>query len=322
MAGISEFPDKNDDDVFRYLIVRPDKGGIWDLLSYSLSGDIDSLVKFLEASDQDAVVVAGGEAADHRWVILVSIVARKILHFLGKHMELTGYVVDFFLNLLSQNGSILGLLYNLLKGEGITNVEFDNQAKTDLCLMASKLAYENAQVVRNVVVNRWKMNFVDFYHCWDDYQKEKSTQVFLLCDKPEDSNLILISIHGTDLFDADDWSTDFDYSWYEILNLGKLHMGFLEALGLGNREDTTSFYHHLQKRSTKHSFSELSTGIGLKGIPLEMVEKTAYYMVREKLKTLLEEHKNAKYIFTGNSLGGALAILFPTVLILHEETVT
>ncbi|KAE8707979.1 hypothetical protein F3Y22_tig00110365pilonHSYRG00119 [Hibiscus syriacus] len=98
MEGISEFPDKNDDDVFRYLIVRPDEGGIWDLLSYSLSGDRDSLFKFLESSNQDAVVVAGGEAADHRWVILVSIVARKILHFLGKPMELTGYVVDFFLN--------------------------------------------------------------------------------------------------------------------------------------------------------------------------------------------------------------------------------
>ncbi|KAE8707978.1 Autoinhibited H(+)-ATPase isoform 1 [Hibiscus syriacus] len=145
----------------------------------------------------------------------------------------------------------------------------------DLCLMASKLAYGNAEV----------MHFVDFYDCWDDYQKEKSTQVFLLCDKPKDANLILISFRGTDLFDADDWSTDFDYSWYEIPNLGKLHMGFLEALGLGNREDTTYFYHHLQKRSTKHSFSERSAGI-----------------------------------VTGHSLGGALAILFPTVLVLHEET--
>ncbi|XP_039061617.1 triacylglycerol lipase OBL1 [Hibiscus syriacus] len=369
MACIGEFPDKNDDDVFRYLIVRPDKGGIRDLLSYSLSGDRDSVVKFLESSDQDAVL-AGGESADHRWVILVSIVARKILHFLGKPMELTGYVVDFFLNLLSQNGSIFGLFYNLLKGdvvipkrgtetfistiglidsrmdlyqgkqlvedlhnsapgEGITNVEFDNRAMMDLCLMASKLAYENAEVVRNVVVN-----FLDFYDCWDDYQKEKSTQVFLLCDKPKDANLILISFRGTELFDADDWSTDFDYSWYEIPNLGKLHMGFIEALGLGNREDTTSFRYHLQKRSTKHSFSEAaevkssnvdphserSAGISNKGIPPEMAEKTAYYMVREKLKTLFEEHKNAKYIVTGHSLGGALAILFTTVLMLHEET--
>ncbi|KAK8331151.1 hypothetical protein V6Z11_A10G055500 [Gossypium hirsutum] len=357
---------------FRYLIVRPYKGGIWDVLKYSLRGDIECGSKFLESSDQGLV---GGEAADHRWIILVSIVARRIIHFLGKPMELTGYGVDFFLNLLSQNGSLFGLFYNLLRGdivipkrgtetfistighldekmdlsqaknlvgdlhnstprEGIKNVELDDRATMDLCMMASKLAYENAEVVRNVVVHHWKMHFVDFYDCWDDYQKKKSTQVFLLCDKPKDATLILISFRGTEPFDADDWSTDFDYSWYEIPNLGKLHMGFLEALGVGNREDAASFHYHLHKRSTKHSYpeaaevessnegphSERSAGIDKKGIPPEMVEMSAYYMVREKLKTLFEEHKNAKYIVTGHSLGGALAILFPIVLVLHEET--
>lgn len=100
-------------DDFRYLIVRPDKGGIWDVLKYSLRGDIESGSKFLESSDQGVV---GGEAADHRWIILVSIVVRRIIHSLGKPMELTGYGVDFFLNLLSQNGSLFGLFYNLFRG--------------------------------------------------------------------------------------------------------------------------------------------------------------------------------------------------------------
>ncbi|TYG48943.1 hypothetical protein ES288_D10G055600v1 [Gossypium darwinii] len=329
-------------DDFRYLIVRPDKGGIWDVLKYSLRGDIECGSKFLESSDQGVV---GGEAADHRWIILMSIVARRIIHFLGKPMELTGYGVDFFLNLLSQNGSLFGLFYNLLRGdivipkrgtetfistighldermdlyqaknlvgdlhnstpgEEIKNVELDDRATMDLCMMASKLAYENAEVVRNVVVHHWKMHFVDFYDCWDDYQKKKSTQVFLLCDKPKDATLILISFRGTEPFDADDWSTDFDYSWYEIPNLGKLHMGFLEALGVGNREDTASFHYHLQKRSTKHCYPEAAeVESSNEGHPPEMVEMSAYYVVREKLKTL-----------------GALAILFPIVLMLHDET--
>ncbi|XVF87008.1 hypothetical protein PTKIN_Ptkin18bG0086000 [Pterospermum kingtungense] len=362
MASSTEFQDMNggSDDDFRYLIVRPEKGGIWDLMKYSLWGDIESGARFLESSGQ--VLEGAEEADDRRWVILVSIVARKILHLVSKPLEFTGFVSDFFLNLISLNGSLFGLFYNLLHGEvvipergtetfisagghmdkrmdlyqgkklvedlhnsgpageGIREVEMGDRATMDLCMMASKIAYENAEVVRNVVVHHWKMHFVDFYNCWDGYQKEKSTQVYLLCDKPKDANLILISFRGTEPFDADDWSTDFDYSWYEIPGVGKIHMGFLEALGLGYREDTTTFNYHLQKKSTNHTFnSEGSAGISNKGIPPEMVELSAYYMVREKLRSLLEEHKNAKFIVTGHSLGGALAILFPIVLVLHEE---
>lgn len=163
-----------------------------------------------------------------------------------------------------------------------------------------------------------------------------STQVFILCDKSKDANLILISFRGTEPFDADDWSTDFDYSWYEIPRLGKVHMGFLEALGLGNRANASTFQSLLQVNDTRFTSSNASTSEGFfteskaekigrdcssdgnKLIP-DMVEMTAYYAVRSKLKSLLNEHKTAKFIVTGHSLGGALAILFPTVLVLHEE---
>lgn len=183
-----------------------------------------------------------------------------------------------------------------------------------------------------------------------DFQKEMSTQVFILCDKPKDANLILISFRGTEPFDAHDWSTDFDYSWYEIPELGKVHMGFLEALGLGNRADAVSFQNHLQVKDSKFSSnvgdalrnpsegtesissnnsdlraldqssdSESPASAGTKKIPPNMVKMTAYYSVKSKLKSLLKEHKNAKFVVTGHSLGGALAVLFPTVLVLHEE---
>ncbi|KAK8279193.1 hypothetical protein V6Z11_D09G094700 [Gossypium hirsutum] len=192
--------------------------------------------------------------------------------------------------------------------ERIVNLELDDRAIMDLCMMASKLAYENAQVVKNVV-----MHFVDFYNGWDDYQKENSTQVFMICDKPKDATLILISFRGTEPFNANNWNTDIDYSWYEIPKVGKLHMGFLEALGLGNREDIKTFRYHLQTEIVKKS----DDGIGK--INIRSLDMTAYHMVREKLRSLLEEHKNAKFIVTGHSLGGALAILFPIVLVIHEE---
>lgn len=215
------------------------------------------------------------------------------------------------------------------------------------------------------------MHFVDFYNCWNgknfasdvsrtmfstslfvpkyyvwvlilcvaEYQKEESTQVFILCDKPKDANLILISFRGTEPFDADDWITDFDYSWYEIPEIGKVHMGFLEALGLGTRKNTLSFQENLQvknvnsgnfnrlyastpsegyKLSTSNQQGVLDQSSDKKLLPV-MGERTAYYSLRSKLKSLLKEHKNAKFVVTGHSLGGALAILFPTVLILHEE---
>lgn len=162
-----------------------------------------------------------------------------------------------------------------------------------------------------------------------DFQKHMSTQVFILCDKPKDASLILISYRGTEPFDADDWSTDFDYSWYEIPKLGKVHVGFLEALGLGNRTDATTFQNQLLVKNINIAVSDddvfdtsapsdtrsssLNRSYDMEG------HASAYYAVRQKLKILLEEHKTAKFIVTGHSLGGALAILFPTVLVLHEE---
>lgn len=173
-----------------------------------------------------------------------------------------------------------------------------------------------------------------------DFQKQMSTQVFILSDKPKDANFILISFRGTELFDADDWSTDFDYSWYEIPELGKVHMGFLEALGLGNRTDAATFQSQLMAKNINFSvsdgdeFSKISqTGIGSSSLNAgsDMGQDrwnqsfdfeghaSAYYVVRQKLKSLLGEHKTAKFIVTGHSLGGALAILLPTVLLLQEE---
>lgn len=159
-----------------------------------------------------------------------------------------------------------------------------------------------------------------------DYQQESSTQVFILCDKPKDADLIVVSFRGTEPFDADDWSTDFDYSWYEIPGMGKVHMGFLEAMGLGNREDVSTFQEQLFVKNAKSGSTEgveiiHSESSESSSMPTDADNKefSAYYTVRMKLKSLLIEHENAKFVVTGHSLGGALAILFPTVLVMHNK---
>lgn len=103
----------NDADVFPFLNVDPNRAGWTDLLKYAAWEDIASGALFLDSSDEGLMHEA---AADHRWIIVVSVIVRKIVTFFAKPMEWTGFVVDFILNLLSMNGDFFGLLFNLVHG--------------------------------------------------------------------------------------------------------------------------------------------------------------------------------------------------------------
>lgn len=258
---------------------------------------------------------------ERRWIIFISLLVQKMLLYLRKPMAITGSLVELWLNLLSSNGGFLALLLNLLKGKMAvpdkssaeftsvlgnldTRVDLDRSIKNDgrrytlsLSIMAAKLSYENEDFVQSVVRDHWKMEFFTFYNFWNEYQKKFSTQALMFRDTSSDPALIVVAFRGTEPFDADAWRTDFDISWYKLPNVGKIHGGFMKALGQ-------------QKRI---------------GWPKEIEQGNdssllAYYTIRQQLREILHKDEKAKFIVTGHSLGGALAILFVAILAYHEES--
>ncbi|XP_057969635.1 triacylglycerol lipase OBL1-like isoform X2 [Malania oleifera] len=129
------------------------------------------------------------------------------------------------------------------------------------------------------------------------YDGKSSTQGFVMREKKGDSEIIIVSFRGTEPFNADDWHNNADLSWFRLPGVGKMHAGFMKAMGL-------------QKK---------------RGWPKEIEDDgstppTAYYHIRGMLRELLRANDKAKLIVTGHSLGGALAIVFPSILALHDES--
>uniref|UniRef100_A0A7N0TQP4 Fungal lipase-type domain-containing protein n=1 Tax=Kalanchoe fedtschenkoi TaxID=63787 RepID=A0A7N0TQP4_KALFE len=295
-----------------YMILNPQKAGIFDVFRLLCYKNIEER-SFVDCSEEAKVV-----DFERRWLIFISVWVQKAL-FLGRRLlACIGCVVDTWLNLLSLNGGLIKLVYKSLTGSAewpnryspnYTSLvgNFDPRRDLDLkikpgdpgynselSIMAAKVAYENEAYIENTVKQHWKMAYLGYYKFYNAYMNDYKTRAFICHDQSTNQDLILVSFKGTSPFSALEWITDFDISWYQFEGVGKVHAGFMKALGL-------------QKR-----------GGWPKDIP-EGAPPYAYYTLREKLRELLGEHKEAKFAVTGHSLGAALAILFVAVLMFHEE---
>ncbi|XVE87117.1 hypothetical protein DITRI_Ditri18aG0090500 [Diplodiscus trichospermus] len=298
-----------------YMILKPEEVKLVDLIRILFSSNLGAR-KFVDSSAERE------ESFSHRWLIFISIVAQKFLMFTSKPMSWMGSVIEMWLNLLSANKNIFLLMMNLVRGKAMmpdkdsaTFISFignmDMRMKLDgsikpgdgcryfsaLSMMAAKASYENRAYIETIVKDHWKMEYLGFNDYWNDYQEKSTTQVFFLRDKRDDHDTIVVAFRGTEPFDADAWCSDFDLSWYELPGVGKIHGGFMKGLGL---QKTVGWPMEYKENGSRK-------------------EPLAYYDIRDKLKALLSESEKTKYIVTGHSLGGALAILFPAILFFHEE---
>ncbi|KAL5558836.1 hypothetical protein UlMin_035047 [Ulmus minor] len=299
-----------------YVLLKPKQAGVFDLIRLLFASDLNNR-SFIDCSEAE-----GNEPRNfrRRWIIFISVVAQKVVILLRWPMALLGHLLVWWLNLLASNGGLLELFRNLFKGKVMkpekssslsvlgcldVRVDLDNNIKpgnkkyrASLSIMAAKLSYENDEFIQNVVQNHWKMHFLGFYKFWNGYLEKPSTPAFIFQDKINDPKLIVVAFRGTEPFDAEAWRTDFDISWYELENVGKMHGGFAKALGM-------------DKNNNWPPEIEQDTG--------DQNKQLAYYAVKKMLKDLLQKHERAQFILTGHSLGGALAILFMAGLAIHDE---
>ncbi|XVF17681.1 hypothetical protein REPUB_Repub10bG0144600 [Reevesia pubescens] len=299
-----------------FMILKPEEVKFVDLFHILFSTNLENR-KFVDSSEESE------DSFRYRWLIFISIVAQKFLVFTSKPMSWMGSVIEMWLNLLSLNQNFFVLIMNLVRGKAeipdkdsakfisfIGNMDKRMKLDSDikpgdgcryysaLSMMASKASYENRAYIETIVKDHWKMEYLGFYDYWNDYQEKATTQLFFLRDKTDDHDTIVVAFRGTEPFDADAWCSDFDLSWYELPDMGKIHGGFMKALGLQKNVGWPMEYKENEIRN----------------------EPLAYYHIRDKLKELLSESdEKTKYIVTGHSLGGALAILFPAILFFHEE---
>ncbi|KAE8718863.1 Detected protein of unknown function [Hibiscus syriacus] len=300
-----------------FLKVRPREAGLRDLSRLLARSDIRQR-DFVDSSDETGVEFK------YRWLIFISIVMQKLLMFFSKPMALVGLVIETWLNFLSYNPSPCAFIKHLFfKGSTMPSrdsadyVSFvgqlDDRKKLDssiknggiryfpaLCMMASKAAYENEAYIQSMVKDWEMVEFLEFKNCWNDYRNKATTGVYFLRVKGDDHDTIVVAFRGTMPFSADDWCTDWDLSQKQLDYMGSVHEGFMRALGLPKDEQNDPNFFNWP-------------------VDCEQKQPTAYYFVRDKLKQLLNGNEKTKFVVTGHSLGGALAILFPTVLLYQDE---
>ncbi|XP_070048231.1 triacylglycerol lipase OBL1 [Nicotiana tomentosiformis] len=302
-----------------YFELKPQEASFFDFIRIFYSTELDKR-NFFDVS----AGVEGIRGFRRRWLIFISVILQRFLFWFKKPMASLGSIVELLQNYPSFNGGFLQLLLNIIQGKVVTpekssakfrsmigNLDVrvdldktikigDNRYNAHLSIMAAKLSYENEALNKTVINDHWQMHFLGLHNFWNAYEEQYSTQATMFQDKIEEPNLVVVAFRGTSPFYADAWITDIDLSWYDLEGMGKIHAGFMKALGLQKNQGWPKEINDQENQEQNNKVF-------------------AYYKIRQDLKKILSKNEKAKFIVTGHSLGGALAILFAAILALHEE---
>ncbi|KAH7677173.1 Triacylglycerol lipase protein [Dioscorea alata] len=314
-----------------YLMIHTERVRMLDMFNLVFSSKSLAEYGFVETNNINLMIPMN---ISTRLLILMSLFFSIISLLFSDNAKKFEDWLEYSLNKLSLNGGFFGLLrttfstgslrrpdpeaanYRSLRSFESGQVELDknlisslklamkleqletssqNTSLMMLAAFASNLAYENEARIKYIVNDHLQMTFVEYFKCWNVSTKAESTRAFICYDKLEDAELIILSFRGTSK--SIDWKCNLGMSFMKMGEMGRVHLGFLAALGLQDRRDID------------------------KGFPKEYNgnKSLAYYSIRKVLYDQLKKYKNAKILVTGHSLGGALAILYTSLLVMHEE---
>lgn len=93
-----------------YLFLKPEEATLLDLGRFLFSPDLNN-IRFIECPQ-------GLEAREfrQRWLLFTSVVVQMVLIISRKSLKHVGDMLELWLNRLSSNGGLMGLLINILKG--------------------------------------------------------------------------------------------------------------------------------------------------------------------------------------------------------------
>ncbi|VAH52848.1 unnamed protein product [Triticum turgidum subsp. durum] len=290
-----------------YMVLRPDRTSPFDLLHLLFSPKVG------RNKAVDCFTSTEIRSFPRRLALFLNLLLQILVLSLAGPMSAIGAAVEFALNLVDNvlHGKMeypdrSSASYRSLTGliDGRVDLDRslapgDSRHHAALCVMASKVAYENEAFIRDVVTSRWQMEFIKFYNCWNEFENAYTAQAFVFCDRAgPDAELVVVAFRGTPAFDAARWRADLDPSWYKVPRLGRAHAAYTHALGAQRNMGWPKWVEHV------------------KGKPQKVY---AYYTIRDAVKGLLEASPKARLLVTGHGSGGALAVLFATVMAYHRE---